>query len=90
MTAENNSENSGGNSGSNSTGSNSAGTNGVNSGDRLESILTEPKRVAGDAGSVERYSAYEQIAVDKYLASKSVPKGGFPIRLVKITPDGSM
>ena len=77
MTAENNSENSGGN---------PAGS----SGDRLESILTEPKRVAGDAGSVERYSAYEQIAVDKYLASKSVPKGGFPLRLVKITPDGSM
>ena len=73
MTAEHNSENSGG-----------------NPADRLESILTEPKRVAGDAGSVERYSAYEQIAVDKYLASKSVPKGGFPIRLVKITPDGSM
>ena len=74
MTAENNSENSGGG----------------NSADRLESILSEPKRVAGDAGSVERYSAYEQIAVDKYLASKSVPKGGFPLRLVKITPDGSM
>ncbi len=85
MTAEHNSENSAG-----TTGSNSAGTTGGNAGDRLESILTEPKRVAGDAGSVERYSAYEQIAVDKYLASKSVPKGGFPLRLVKITPDGSM
>ena len=89
MTAEHNSENSAG-----TTGSNSAGTTGGNAAstnaDRLESILTEPKRVAGDAGSVERYSAYEQIAVDKYLASKSVPKGGFPIRLVKITPDGSM
>lgn len=89
MTADHNSENSGG-----TTGSNSAGTTGGNAasttGDRLESILTEPKRVAGDAGSVERYSAYEQIAVDKYLASKSVPKGGFPLRLVKITPDGSM
>ena len=72
------------------TAENNSENGGGNPGDRLESILTEPKRVAGDAGSVERYSAYEQIAVDKYLASKSVPKGGFPLRLVKITPDGSM
>lgn len=63
---------------------------GESAADPIESILTEPKRVSGDAGSVERYSAYEQIAVDKYLASKNTPRTGFSLPLTKFEPGGTL
>ena len=40
----------------------------------IENAITEnatgPKKVSGDAGSVEQHSLKDQIAADKYLASK--------------------
>lgn len=50
-----------------------------------------PKKVSGDAGSVEQHSISDLIAADKYLASKEVAKGrGLGIKLAKIEPDGTL
>ena len=44
----------------------------------LEKTIREnasgPAKVAGDAGSVEQHKLSEQIAVDRYLASKQAAK----------------
>lgn len=60
----------------------------------LEQTIREsasgPKKVAGDAGSVEQHSISELIEADKYLASKEVAKSrGLGIKLTKIVPDGT-
>lgn len=49
-----------------------------------------PAKVSGDSGSMEQHKPTEQIAADKYLASKAAaggPKLG--IRLVKLSPPGA-
>ncbi len=49
-----------------------------------------PKRVQGDSGSVEQHSLKDQIAAEKFLQSKKAAQGkGFPVRLFKISPDGT-
>jgi hypothetical protein len=49
-----------------------------------------PKRVQGDAGSVEQHSLQDLIAVERFLASKKAANNtGIGIRLIKISPDGS-
>jgi hypothetical protein len=49
-----------------------------------------PRRVQGDAGSVEQHSLQDQIAADKYLQSKKAAKSKkFPLRLHKISPGGT-
>jgi hypothetical protein len=49
-----------------------------------------PRKVSGDAGSVEQHSLPEQIAADKYLESKRASRSrGLGIRWVKITPGGT-
>ncbi len=49
-----------------------------------------PKKAQGDVGSVEQHSLPDQIAADRYLASKramqSKSKG---IRLTKLVPPGA-
>ena len=51
---------------------------------------TGPKRAKGDSGEMEQHSLTDQIAADKYLASKKAAAGkGFGMRLVKISPGGT-
>lgn len=61
----------------------------------VQQALTEnaqgPKRVQGDEGSVEQHALTEQIAADKYLASKDAvqrPRRG--LRLTKLVPPGTI
>ena len=49
-----------------------------------------PKKVAGDAGSVEQHSLQDQIAVERYLQSqKATRRPGLGIKLIKLSPDGT-
>jgi len=49
-----------------------------------------PKRARGDAGEMEQHSLTDQIAADKYLASKKAAAGkGLGIKLAKISPGGT-
>ena len=49
-----------------------------------------PKKASGDSGSIEQHSLADQIAADKYLASKNAAAGkGLGVRLVKISPGGT-
>jgi len=62
--------------------------------DQLDSTIREnaagPKRASGDAGSVEQHALAEQIAADKYLASKQASRSkGLGIKLAKISPGGT-
>ncbi len=50
-----------------------------------------PKRASGDSGSVEQHSVNDQIAADKYLASKQAARGkGLGVKLAKISPGGTV
>ena len=59
----------------------------------LEETIREnasgPKRVQGDSGSVDQHSLQDQIAADRYLASKEAVKHGIGIKNVKLSPDGT-
>jgi len=59
----------------------------------LKDIILEnargPKKVSGDAGSVEQHSLSDQIAAERFLASKKATRQGLGIRLVKLQPDGT-
>jgi len=49
-----------------------------------------PKRATGDSGSVEQHPLDDQIAADRYLASKKAARSkGLGIRLSKLVPPGS-
>ena len=48
-----------------------------------------PKKVQGDSGSVEQHSLKDQIAAERFLASKEATRRGLGIRLFKISPDGT-
>lgn len=49
-----------------------------------------PARVSGDAGSVEQHSLSDQIAADRYLASKDAAKTPLRgLRLNKFIPSGT-
>jgi hypothetical protein len=49
-----------------------------------------PKKATGDSGSVEQHSLSDQIAADKYLASKKAARSrGLGIRMSKLVPPGS-
>jgi len=54
----------------------------------LENALG-PKKVSGDAGSVEQHSLSDQIAAERFLASKKATRQGLGIRLIKLQPDGT-
>jgi len=49
-----------------------------------------PKKVEGDAGSVENHSLADQIAADRYLASKQAMRSkGRGIVISKLIPPGA-
>ena len=49
-----------------------------------------PKKATGDSGSVEQHSLNDQIAADKYLASKKATKAkGLGLRVSKLVPPGA-
>ena len=56
----------------------------------IENSALGPKKAQGDAGSVEQHSLPDQIAADRYLASKramqSRTKG---LQLTKLVPPGA-
>ena len=61
--------------------------------DDLEVSIREnaagPKRAKGDSAEVEQHSLPDQIAADKYLASKQASrKKGLGIALKKLSPPG--
>ena len=56
----------------------------------IEENAKGPKRASGDSGSVEQHSLSDQIAADKYLASKKAAQSkGMGIRMSKLVPSGS-
>jgi len=56
----------------------------------IEENAKGPKRATGDSGSVEQHSLDDQIAADRYLASKKAARSkGLGIRLSKLVPPGS-
>lgn len=49
-----------------------------------------PKRAQGDAGSVEQHPLPDQIAADRYLASKQAAKSpAKALRLTRLIPPGA-
>jgi hypothetical protein len=49
-----------------------------------------PKKVTGDAGSVEQHSLPDQIAAERFIESKKASrKQGLGIKLTKLSPDGT-
>jgi hypothetical protein len=49
-----------------------------------------PKKASGDSGSIEQHALADQIAADKYLASKKAARSrGLGIRMSKLVPPGS-
>ena len=62
--------------------------------DELDNTLREnakgPAKVAGDAGSVEQHKPSEQVAADRYLASKEAAKSKRRgLRFNKLVPPGA-
>ena len=56
----------------------------------IEQNAQGPKKAQGDAGSVEQHSLPDQIAADRYLASKrAVRSRGKGIVISKIIPPGA-
>ena len=50
-----------------------------------------PKKAQGDAGSVEQHPLPDQIAADRYLASKQAMKSKMKgLRLSKLVPPGAV
>lgn len=63
--------------------------------DDLEETIREnaqgPAKAAGDSGSMEQHPLPDQIAADKYLASKKAARNkGFPVGLKKLVPPGTI
>ena len=57
--------------------------------DTIRENAAGPKRVQGDAGSVEQHSLKDQIEAERFLAAKEATRRGLGIRLVKLRPDGT-
>jgi hypothetical protein len=56
----------------------------------LEQNAQGPKKAQGDAGSVEQHSLPDQIAADRYLASKKAVRArGKGIVISKLVPPGA-
>ena len=59
--------------------------------DAISANVTGPKKAAGDAISIEQHSITEQIAADRYLASKDATSSKkLGIKLLRITPGGTV
>ena len=57
--------------------------------DAIRENALGPKRVQGDAGSVEQHSLKDQIEAERFLASKEATRRGLGIQLIKLRPDGT-
>lgn len=58
--------------------------------DALLQNAAGPKRVKGDAGEMEQHPLPDQIATDRYLASKNATKKkGLGIGIKKLVPPGT-
>lgn len=56
----------------------------------IEENAQGPKKASGDSGSVEQHPLTEQIAADKYLASKEATKSpSRGVRFSKLIPPGA-
>ena len=68
--------------------------NGYETSDLKDAILENargPKRVQGDAGSIEQHSLKDQIEAERFLQSKkATQRPGLGIRLHKIAADGAV
>ncbi len=63
-------------------------------GDDLQDTIREnavgPKRAKGDSAEMEQHALPDQIAADRYLASKKATRSkGLGIALKKLTPPGT-
>jgi hypothetical protein len=59
--------------------------------ERILENATSPKRVQGDAGSVEQHSLQDQIAAARFLQSQKASQNhGLGIKLIKTSPDGAV
>ena len=63
--------------------------------DSLEDAIKQnaegPSKASGDAGSIEQHKLSDQIAADRYLASKAASRQrGLGIKLAKLSPGGSV
>jgi hypothetical protein len=53
----------------------------------IETNANSPAKVQGDSGSVEQHPLTDQIAADRYIASKTATQNsGLPIKLLKLSP----
>ncbi|MBI1374500.1 MAG: hypothetical protein GC159_17420 [Phycisphaera sp.] len=61
--------------------------------DDLEQTIADnaagPKRARGDSSEVEQHDLNDQIAADRYLASKKAAKSGIGVRMTKVVPPGA-
>lgn len=58
--------------------------------DTIEENAKGPAKVTGDAGSVEQHKLADQVAADRYLASKRAAKSPrLGIRFTKLVPPGA-
>jgi hypothetical protein len=68
----------------------SNGTESATLDNAIAEAAQSPKRVQGDAGSVEQHSLQDLIAADKFLQSKKATQNGLGVRLHKLSPDGTV
>ena len=58
--------------------------------DTIKENATGPKRAKGDSTEMEQHSLPDQIAADRYLASKNAAKKkGLGIKVTKLVPPGT-
>ncbi len=58
--------------------------------DAIRTNAEGPKSASGDLGSIEQHSIPDQIAADRYLASKTAARSkGLGLRLTKVVPPGA-
>jgi hypothetical protein len=58
--------------------------------DAIQENAQGPKKVQGDAGTVEQHSLPDQIAADRYLASKqAVRSKSKGLQITKLVPPGA-
>ncbi len=59
--------------------------------DTIRDNAQGPAKASGDEGSVEQHKLGDQIAADRYLASKRAAGGrGLGVRRLKISPGGTV
>ena len=59
--------------------------------EKIADNASGPAKVSSDAGSVEQHALADQIAADKYLASKTAAqRKGLGIKFSKLSPSGTV